>query len=502
MAQRVLVKALQACQRGARSGAEIAAPQGYAAHTHVRVRIVRIHAERLSIGLFGLVPTAQPPLQVGGLEKEPRPGQVRFLHALKAYQRVEILALRRQHLRVEIIHHRRQEPAQPLAALELPALFPGEEGIGGTVGCGTGRRGSLQGRPLRLAFFKALDGHRAQFLQARLRLLELRPARPVQFHHDAAHFRHISQRLAGNKKVHRIALLVGIVLVQLAEDLERFAVTAGILVSFAQVVAQLGDGIRDGLLQVLVWPLDIAERDQLLERFARSDRIEPRVWRMAPILARHIFPARNGPCLRRLLEGPHQHFAIHVGAYRQTEQREQRGRNVQHAGAVQQFVLPEAWPGHYQNAEIAVFDGRSGWNQRDGCGPQMVGMETMVRHQDHVDILAGVAQERAQHLVVELVAGRHDVFVDLEIGFRNAFLPWRMVAHEPMAEMVDRVIVNREEVPFPVLQQPGCGGVHTHAFAQNRGHGGQAVVCVQIDLPGARHEVFDHDAVELVRMQA
>ena len=70
----------------------------------------------------------------------------------------------------------------------------------------------------------------------------------------------------------------------------------------------------------------------------------------------------------------------------------------------------------------------------------------------------------AEHLVVELVGHRDDVLIEVEVLLPDPFLLRRMITHEPVTEVVDRVVIDGEEVPRLVLDQPGRGRVDADAF--------------------------------------
>ena len=99
-------------------------------------------------------------------------------------------------------------------------------------------------------------------------------------------------------------------------------------------------------------------------------------------------------------------------------------------------------------------------------GTKVVRMESVVRHQNHRHIVAGISQERSEHLVVELVGHRDDVLIEVEVLLRDLFLLRRMITHEPMTEVVDRVVIDGEEIPRLILDQPGRGRVDADAFAR------------------------------------
>ena len=103
---------------------------------------------------------------------------------------------------------------------------------------------------------------------------------------------------------------------------------AGVLVSFAEVVAQIADGRADGDFAISIGPSDITERDHLFQCFVGRHGIEPRMGRMAAVRAGDFLPTRNERCLRRFQERLRNHLAIHIFAYGQSVERQDGGRDV------------------------------------------------------------------------------------------------------------------------------------------------------------------------------
>ena len=67
-----------------------------------------------------------------------------------------------------------------------------------------------------------------------------------------------------------------------------------------------------------------------------------------------------------------------------------------------------------------------------------------------------------------------------------------MVPHEPVAEVIDRIEINREEIPRLVVKQPSSGGMDAHAFGQRPHQPGQALVLILIDLFGEWNKRLHH----------
>ena len=139
-----------------------------------------------------------------------------------------------------------------------------------------------------------------------------------------------------------------------------------------------------------------------------------------------------------------------------------------------------------------MLDGRPGGNIGNGRGAQVIRMKAMIRHENHGGVLAGFFEQRPQHLVVKLVSHRDHVVVQLEVALADPGLPRRMVSHEAVAEVIDRIEVDREEIPRLVIQQPNGGGLDAHAFGERPQEHGQPLVIVLIDLSGQRNKRLHH----------
>jgi hypothetical protein len=73
-------------------------------------------------------------------------------------------------------------------------------------------------------------------------------------------------------------------------------VPIAVLVSFAQVIAQLTDGLLHRYFAILIRPFDVPERDHLYQCFVRRHGIQPRMRRMSAIGAGNLFPDLRFTC--------------------------------------------------------------------------------------------------------------------------------------------------------------------------------------------------------------
>ena len=320
--------------------------------------------------------------------------------------------------------------------------------------------------------------------------------------HDRPQIGDSLQRLIARGQLHAKTMLVRPTFVELFQNLRGRAVPAIVHVRPRQIVAQLADRVVDRLLSIGRRRLDVSECDQLLDRLLRLHRVELHVRRMQAGLARHIIPTRDRLDPRRIAKRFENRPTVHVLAHRQAKQREQRRRDVEQIDAVQQLVVFDARPGHHQDAKVAVLERRPRRLGRNPLRPQVIGMEAVVRHQNHRRLRPRHFHERVEHHVVVAVAGLDDAAIQLEVALVDVLLPRRMVTHEAVAEVIDRVEVHRHEVPRPVLHQPRGHRVDARAFGQNLSARSETMVLLLVDLCRTRHERQNVLGQQLVRIES
>src|SRR3974390_886554 len=97
----------------------------------------------------------------------------------------------------------------------------------------------------------------------------------------------------------------------------------------------------------------------------------------------------------------------------------------------------------------------------------MIRMETVIGNQHHRSVRASQFEQRLKHHVVKTVSSVNDVFVYLKLVLWNARDARWMVVHEPVTEVIDAVVVHRQEIPGLVLQNPGGGIMNRAVLGQN-----------------------------------
>ena len=84
----------------------------------------------------------------------------------------------------------------------------------------------------------------------------------------------------------------------------------------SKVEIQLTLSIGDGLVDVLVRSIDVAQGDQLVQCRLRFGGINHHVFGMSTIVAINVFPTGNPLEIRFFLIHIHQRFSIHILSYR------------------------------------------------------------------------------------------------------------------------------------------------------------------------------------------
>src|SRR3984957_20735734 len=94
-------------------------------------------------------------------------------------------------------------------------------------------------------------------------------------------------------------------------------------------------------------------------------------------------PTGDASNRRRLIEGLHQHAAIHIGADRESKQSQDGWRYIQQGRTVDALVLLYMCPFHAENPERTVLNG---WTRRlcgDAAWAQVIGMKAVIGNQHH-----------------------------------------------------------------------------------------------------------------------
>ena len=249
-------------------------------------------------------------------------------------------------------------------------------------------------------------------------------------------------------------------------------------------------GLGGGLAGVVGDLVDIAEGHELLEERLVGPRPEAFSFPLG-IIPR--LPRRHG--LHRPLGSIKNLFedaALHVGADRQAKPVEDRGCDIEEPGAVNELVALEPRAAGDEHALRPVPDGDPGRHPRRELRPEVIAVKAVVGDENDRRVGAGELHEPAEEEIVELVDPGDDLLVELEVGLGDPLHPRRMVGHEHMADLVDRAVVDRHEVPVGLgLEQMRGGVVGGAGFGELFGEPPKSLVLGLIDRVGRRHEEPD-----------
>ena len=243
------------------------------------------------------------------------------------------------------------------------------------------------GRRRFLALFPGFPLFEARQLGFCLDLVEFDS--PPQLLDSGAPPRHLAKGTEAIQQQQAEAMLSGPSHPQLLGQGCRLAAAIPVPIGPREVVFEFTHTFVDVFLDVRPRWRHIPQVHQLFEGLGRSHRIQLRRRRMGSGVSRHAVPALDRFDSGRLLERRQQNLSIHVPGRRKTEQREEGRANVEQAGAVNRFTRSQRRAFHAQNAEMTMLDRRARRFGRHISGPQMIGVETMVAHQDHRGVLIG-----------------------------------------------------------------------------------------------------------------
>lgn len=93
---------------------------------------------------------------------------------------------------------------------------------------------------------------------------------------------------------------------------------------------------------------------------------------------------------------------------------------------------------------------------------------------------------------MEPVGAGDDLFVHLELVFGNGFHPRGMKGSEGVADVIDGFVVDSQEVPFLVLENPGGRIMDGAALREDPGQACQTLVLLLVDFgsPGDERQQF------------
>ena len=160
----------------------------------------------------------------------------------------------------------------------------------------------------------------------------------VQVVNQPRHVVRHAERVQAHRELDAEPELEGVGAIEVGQDRRSSAVHPGIDVGHGQVVVELAHSLRDRLFLILRRPLDVTQRDQLLQSLPGLVRIELSLLWMLTISSRHVVPTRDRLHRRSVGKGLDQGTAIHVSTHGQPEERQDRRRDVEQIGTMHQLV--------------------------------------------------------------------------------------------------------------------------------------------------------------------
>src|SRR5205823_64144 len=219
--------------------------------------------------------------------------------------------------------------------------------------------------------------------------------------------------------------------VEAFEDFGGLFINAAVHASLREVVVELAHSLLQRLRLVGIWLRDVTESCKLLEGslgIRRRDLLVRRVHAVVPI---DLVPTTNAPDGSRfVLVDVYQNLAIHVFANWQTEQVQKCGTDIEEIGSVDAIVLLNIRPFGNKDPELTMLDSWASRFAWDSGWPQMIGMETVVRHKNDGDIVSRELEKRGQHQVVVAVSSFQAVLENAEVPVVDVILFRRVIPHE------------------------------------------------------------------------
>ena len=177
---------------------------------------------------------------------------------------------------------------------------------------------------------------------------------------------------------------------------------------------------------------------------------------------------------------------------RKPAQGQQRRGDIEQRRSIGPCPVPlHAWAMQNQHAEITMPHDRSGGIARALAWPDASAVESVIRANNDQGVGSRQFDEPMQHHVLKTVNAGDDVLQQLKLALADVRLPWRMERHESVRKVVNRVEVNRGEIPVGPLHRRRRRCLDRAAFAEQSRERFDAAVFRLINLRCPRNEGQD-----------
>ena len=282
-----------------------------------------------------------------------------------------------------------------------------------------------------------------------------------------------------------------VAVINVLQHRQRLLVAAGVHAGAGHVPGVLAVRFLSGFAGIIRDLVDVAEIHELLKQCLVVRLRELGTLRRAGLRA--ALPSRDRFHLRRFLEGLTQHSAFHVLAHGQAEIGQDGWRHVQQTRAVDQRVLLESGPHRGEDALRPVPHGDARRHSRREGGPQVVAVEAVIAHQHDGGVRSSKLHQPRQQQIVKAVGAVHHILVEREVRIRRPLHLRRVEGHELVADLVNRSVIDRREVPVrPVLHQPAGRGVHAAGLRKTLRQMPEPLVLRLVNARRIRHEQTQH----------
>src|SRR5258708_652780 len=131
-----------------------------------------------------------------------------------------------------------------------------------------------------------------------------------------------------------------------------------------------------------------------------------------------------------------------------------------------------------------MLHGGAGRFSGNSARTQMIGMEPVIGDQPDGGLWPGQREQPGKKHVRTAVPAVNDILVHLKLMFWNAIHARRVIVHEGVTEVIDAVVIDGQEIPVLILQNPSSGIVNGAVLGQDLAESYEMLVLLLIDAAG------------------